>query len=162
MEKLQDSVIAKARGGQLPSDLEAKMRTMNEEQQAAAFREYLSEKIEADPELKQLSDRYAALSEVVSVALQLGSLQVRRANAVQGAEREQLLAAAEKAFLAVRSEGAGIPAYHLGLGVVYYRLDKREEGEQEFAALLDNPDLQVRLNVARAYRDLGLVGRAAR
>ena len=74
--------------------------------------------------------------------------------------RERLLADAERAFLSVADEGQGRPDYHLGLGVTYYRLEKRDKGDAELGQVLAlNQPVQT-LSVARAYRSLGIEDKA--
>lgn len=147
--------------GRLPFDLENRLAgARGDDEQQEIFGQWLSERVESDPELAALRTEYERTSGVVPAALQLGTVKLRMANSVSGDEREVLLAEAERAFLAIREQAEGVPSFHLGLGQVYHRLGKSDEGEQEFAGVLalGNPDLD--LAVSSVYRELGLMSRA--
>ncbi|MFN3199687.1 MAG: tetratricopeptide repeat protein [Bradymonadia bacterium] len=113
-----------------------------------------------DVEVVRLRAAYVALGDVVPTALSLGMLKMRRAATVSGEEKQRLLVAAEKLFLAIQAEGQGTAAYHLGLGQVYHQMGKVEEGERELKVLLDRKDPETTLAVARVYRSLGMEERA--
>jgi len=144
----------------LPPELDRELEAAPENERRGLYRKWVAEKFEADPELARLGERAKRLSSVVPVALSLGTIQLRHAAEASGAERERLLARAERSFLSIQSEAAGVPRFHLGLGQVYHRLGKAQEGEREFGALLEKKDPDLSLEVARAYRELGLVARA--
>ncbi|MFK8001692.1 MAG: hypothetical protein AB8H86_19010 [Polyangiales bacterium] len=147
--------------GRLPMDLEARLTgARGDDEQQEIFGQWLSERVESDPELAALRTEYERTSGVVPAALQLGTVKLRLANSVSGDEREARLAEAERAFLAIREQAEGVPSFHLGLGQVYHRLGKSDEGEQEFAGVLAlaNPDLDIA--VSSVYRELGLMSRA--
>ncbi|MFY0531732.1 hypothetical protein [Nannocystis pusilla] len=94
------------------------------------------------------------------VALLLGTIQLQRAGRLEGDARAAALNAAEGTFLSIQAEAEGVPSYHLGLGEIYHRLGKRDEGDREFATLLEANDPMVALQVAHAYRGLGMKERA--
>ncbi len=159
-DALSEQLLEKAQQGHLPPAIMRKLQNASEAQQQKIFGEWLEEQIEQDRELSRLRDEYTALAGVVGIAIQWGTIKLRRANAEEGEARQKLLDGAERAFLAIGREGSGVPSYHLGLGQVYYRMGKEQEGERELASLLDDDPLEVQLAVASTYRELGLVARA--
>jgi hypothetical protein len=160
VEALGTRMVSRAQTGTLPPAIQAQIDAAAEADQQAIFDTWLDGQLEADVELAQLRDEYTALVGVVDIAIQWGTLKLRRAEAAEGEERLALLDGAQRAFLAIRQEGAGVPGYHLGLGQVYYRLGKEEAGERELLSLLDDEPPEIRLTVAATYRGLGLVTRA--
>ncbi len=160
VDSISDELVARAQRGQLPPKVLQSLQGKPEAQQQKIFSDWHDAEIEANEELAGLREEYSSLAGVVGVAIQWGTIKLRRANKVQGQERQQFLDGAERAFLSIGSEGAGIPSYHLGLGQVYYRLGKPEQGESEFGSLLEAGPDEVRLAVASVYRELGEMARA--
>lgn len=155
-----DALVERARAGR---DMELNRRLENVFDDARGreiFDAWLRERIEGDAELTTLHEAYLARSSVVPMVLSLGTLQLRRAREVSGEAREALLADAERLFLAIRQEAAGVPSYHLSLGQVYHRLGRTAEGDAELTGLLESGDLGLALQVGHVYRNLGLVERA--
>jgi hypothetical protein len=97
---------------------------------------------------------------VVPASLTLGTVKLRRAADAEGETRRDHLDAAERAFLAIREEAEGTPEYHLGFGQVLYRLGRPAEGDKELSAILDRRQPELTLQVADAYRELGITARA--
>ena len=157
---VEDGLIAQARTGRLPSDLEQRLVGLGEAEQQKIFGEWLGEKLESHPELTRLRDAYTTHSSVVPLSLTLGTVKLRRANSAAGDERQALLDEAEQAFLAIRQDAEGVPSYHLGLAQVYHRLGRTEDGEAEFRHVLGLEQPELTLQVVNAYRDLGLPTRA--
>jgi len=152
---LQDQLIAQAEQGNIPARHRSALTGNDEDKAREAFQAWLSEEIESSQSLRALQDRYMRQSDIVGVGLLLGRIQLERAQTETGEARQQLLDEAETVFLSIRSEAGGLPAYQVGLGQVYYRLGRVEEGRAEFQQLLDGPDLSSHLLVASGYRDLG-------
>ncbi len=159
-DKLTERFIEQGQKGRLPAELLTKLERASEAKQLELFREWVDGQLAKDHELTRLRDDYASLSGVIDVAIQWGTIKLRRAQGTTGDERQALLDGAERAFLAIASDGQGVPSYHLGLGQVYYRLGREDEAEREFGNLLDDDPPGVQIAVARTYRDLGLVERA--
>lgn len=135
-------------------------RAATDEEKSAIFVRWLGEQMDRDETLGRLRAAYSALGDVVPAALSLGTLKLRRANGASGEARARLLAEAEAAFLSIQAEAKGVASYHLGLGQVYHRLGKIEEGDAEFEGLLQRGEPALSLAVAQAYRELGLEQRA--
>ncbi|PCC69111.1 hypothetical protein SAMN02745121_08887 [Nannocystis exedens] len=152
--------VDRARAGDLPPDLAQRLDRAPEPEQAVIFTQWLEQQLAESWELKPLLAAYTAAAEVVPVALLLGTIQLQRAGGLEGEARAAALNAAEQTFLSIQAEAEGVPSYHLGLGEVYHRLGKRDEGDREFASLLAADDQAIALEVAHAYRGLGMNERA--
>ena len=152
---------AKARANALPADLIQELERASESEQQKLFQAWAAEEAEKDPRLAAARERYYAYGDVVQFSLSLGTVKLRRAQGLAGAARDAMLADAERAFLAIRTEAEGQPEFHLGLGEVYARLGKTEESDAELQALLDRDEPQLSLSVAHVYRSIGSTERAA-
>jgi tetratricopeptide (TPR) repeat protein len=160
IQRASDSLLAGLRQGEIPPDLEAQLQDAAESDQPMIAQRWIGAQLEDDARLSQLRGAYERRGEVVPAVLSLGMIELRQANESAGAERERHLDAAERHFLSIQAEAEGVPEYHLGLGQVYHRLGRAEDGERELSGLLARGDAGVDLAVAHAYRELGLVGRA--
>jgi hypothetical protein len=159
-EHAQKAILDRARAGDLDPEVKRRVDAASEDERPAIFRAWLSERLDADPGLKALRAEYLRHDAVVPASLALGTLKLRRASAATGDPRRALLAAAEKTFLSIHNEAEGNPSYHLGLGQVYHRLGRTEEGNTELSHVLDRKDPDLTLGVAHVYRELGLPVRA--
>ena len=145
----------------LPAAISKQIREAADGEQARSlYGDWVDEQLKKDTELERLRTRLGKLDTVVSVALDLGMLQLESAQATEGEPRVAALAKAERTFLSIQAGGEDLPAYHLGLGTVFYRLGKSADGEREFQVLLARKDPELALDVARRYRDLGQHSRA--
>jgi cellulose synthase operon protein C len=154
-DRLRASLVAKAEAGQFPPKYKAALTGTNNAAGQEAFGQWLGEEIERSPAIARLQTEYQRQSDIVPVAILLGTVQLQRAHAATGEQREQLLDSAQSTFLSIGSEATGMPDYHLALGQVYFRLGKNALAKAEFQHLLDNPDGHVQLLAASGYRDLG-------
>ena len=118
------------------------------------------EQLGNDANLSSLRSAVEARGGVVPSVLQLAMLELRLGNDSAGQAREQHFREAERLFLAIRQEVEGLPSFHLGLGQVYHRLGRAAEGDAEIAQVLTSGDLNLELEAAHTYRDLGLTTRA--
>jgi hypothetical protein len=156
----RDRLVASARSGSIPDKLARRLQGLAEAKQAEIFGEWLAGQLKDSPRLRRLRERYMEQGDVVPAALSLGTLRLRLANQERGARRAELLDGAERVFLAIQSEAQGLPTFHIGLGQVYHRLGKNQEGERELGRVLKKNDPLLSLAVCRVYRDLGLKTRA--
>ena len=160
-ERTQEALIRQARAGSLPRALSNQLdRETDEEARQRLFSEWLSKQLEDDPQLVRLREAYFRFDDVVPLALQLGTVQLRRANAASGEVRKRLLDKAEHVFLSIQAEASGAATFHLGLGQVYHRLGKTEAGEKELRGLIERGEPALSLAVAQTYRELGRIQRA--
>jgi hypothetical protein len=145
----------------LPTEITKQLHAATDPEQARSlYGDWVDGQLEKDAKIAQLRARLDKLDAVVPVALGLGMLLLDSARTSGGEARALALAKAERTFLSIHASGEGLPAYHLGLGSVYYRLGKSAEGEREFAVLLDRKEPELDLQVARSYRELGQRSRA--
>ncbi|WP_375765139.1 hypothetical protein NR798_25835 [Archangium gephyra] len=153
---LQERLVSQARAGQLPSEVGKRLEAAsnNEEQQRTIFNEWLSGQMEADPGLEKLRGEYLRHQSVVPASLMLGMVKLMRANETEGEARQTLLGEAERAFLSIRQESEGNPRFHLGLGQVYHRLGRAEEGDKELLSVVEGKNPELMLEVASVYREL--------
>ncbi|MBI4953099.1 MAG: hypothetical protein HY908_13780 [Myxococcales bacterium] len=154
-------IAARLQSDQPPADLERQLRGVTDEaKQRQIVIAWMSAEIDHDPAVVRAASEYERQGAAVSATLAHGMLKLRRAAGARGAERTQHLAAAERAFLAIRAEAAGDPSYRLALAQVYHRLGKIDEAERELAEVLALDEPTLTLLVARTYRELGLTSRA--
>jgi len=157
---LQDRLTTKLKLGTLPPDLIAKLEKAPEAEQQQLLNAWMTAEMEADPEIAKRRDAMMSYGEVVPASLLAGMVKLRRAQALAGADRDAMLAAAERTFLAVRTAAEGQPEFHLGLGEIYARLGKTKESDAELQGLLDRRDPALALRVAMLYREIGGLARA--
>ncbi|AKF06753.1 hypothetical protein [Sandaracinus amylolyticus] len=155
-----ESLVSRLEMGLGPPEVQARLRVASDDETRAIVSEHLASELSRDPELGAARARYEAIAPIVPSVLQLAMIELRRGGERSGAERDRALADAERLFLAIQAEAASVPAYHLGLGQVYYRLGREGQGEQELQSVLASGDEDLALQVARAYRELGLEPRA--
>ena len=155
-DALEERLISQARAGDLPSDVQNRLEVASgsKEQQQKIFGEWLSERMEADPGLERLREEYLRHQPVVTASLMLGMVKLQRANETEGEARQALLGEAERVFLSIRQEAEGNPRFHLGLGQVYHRLGRAEEGDKELRGVVERKDPELTLEVVRVYRDM--------
>jgi hypothetical protein len=159
-KKTQDRIGAQLRAGDVPDDLKRQYETADESGRQDLISHWVDEQMASDAVLNAARAKYVALGDIVPMSLAAGSVKLRRAQAMSGAARNAMLEAAERTFLAIRSEAEGQPEFRLGLGEIYARLGKASESEAEFAAVLAKNDPKLSLRVASIYRDIGSVARA--
>ncbi len=158
----QDRLVADAKAGRLPADVSQKLEAarLNEAKQGEIFRDFVQEKLRTDADLLARRDHLRRLYPVVEASILWGSALLQRASHLEGAARTGKLEEAERAFLAVRGDADDSPSFHLGYGQVLHRLGKTKEGDAELQALVAAADPRMRLEVARVYRELGLMAQA--
>lgn len=146
--------------GEVPPAVHKALYGDDEDAAREAYRNWVQLILRADGKLTELREAYLRETSVVSAALDLGRMKLERANALTGRERSELLDEAERVFVGVREESEGEPEYHLSLGTIYHRLQKPDEGEAEFGRVLALNDAHWAMEVAAAYRALGIRDKA--
>ena len=112
-------------------------KTASKAQQTEMVDNYIETRLQSDPAFKRVLAELKEANQVVPVALDLGIVQLNRAqNLKDAAARKSELEAAEKTFLAIRSFAGNSDEYRLFLGQVYYWLGKSNEGKELFDQLL--------------------------
>ncbi len=158
--ELQERLVGQARAGRIPADLDRKLEAASEQERAGIFQAWLSEQLDKDPRLEALRAEYLRHELVVPAALALGVVKLQRAAVLEGDARRGVLEEAERVFLSIRQDAEDNPSFHLGLGQVYHRLSRTEDGDKEFQELLGRKEPTLSLQVAHAYRELGLTVQA--
>jgi tetratricopeptide (TPR) repeat protein len=140
-----------------PADLVAKVEAASTDaQKGAAIDEWMFDTMAGDANVVAAREVMGRESGVVAASIELGSIELARADKVNGPAREERLRSAERAFLAVASGAAGDPLFQLGLAKVYHRTGKIEQGDELFQKALASDDPEASLGVIQAYRELGV------
>jgi tetratricopeptide (TPR) repeat protein len=130
----------------------------NEARRQQMVDDHVMGRLKNDPDLRRRREALARAAVVVPVVLDLGSLQVERAQHLNDpAARKAELERAEKTYLSVRTLAGHRTEYRLSLGQVYYWLGKPAEGRKLFdeALTADGRKFESLLVVARLLRELG-------
>ena len=159
-EKKRAALSARYDDGEVPDVSKAVEAAATGDAKREAYDIWVEREMAADRTLEDLRARYLRLGTVVPASLALGTLQLRRGSEAEGEPRLALLNRAQATFLSVHAEAEGSVELKLGLGQVYHRLGKPEEGDRELNALVARKDPELTLDVAEVYRELGLAQRA--
>ncbi|WP_428265265.1 hypothetical protein [Haliangium sp.] len=159
-EELRRHWLGRAQAEDLPPEFIRSLDGKSEAEVHELFNQWLSAALERDPTLSARKVAYLRYREVVSMALSLGTIKLRRAGQSQGEARRALLDEAERLFMSIRQDAEGRPAYHLALGRMYYLLDRVDEGEAQLAGVLARGNPVLALSVADTYLALGQLRRA--
>ncbi len=112
-------------------------KTASKAQKAEMVDDYIESRMKNDPAFQRVLTELKEANRIVPVALDLGIVQLNRAQNLKDATaRKTELEAAEKTFLAIRSFAGDTDEYRLFLGQVYYWLGKSKEGKVLFDQLL--------------------------
>lgn len=106
-------------------------------EQATMVNAFVESALARDAGYQRALTSLMAANKIVPVTLDLGIVQVNRAQNLADAQaRKTELEAAEKTFLSIRCLAGETDEYRLFLGEVYYWLGKAQEGKQLFDQLL--------------------------
>jgi len=114
--------------------------------------------MQVDPALRRAIADFKAANTIVHVTLDLGIVQLTRAQDLkEPAARKKELEAAEATFLAIRGLAGETDEYRLFLGQVYYWLGKSKEGKDLFDQLLasNKRAYPILISLGRTLRDVG-------
>jgi tetratricopeptide (TPR) repeat protein len=159
-ERLRQGLNNRYNNGAAPDIAKAMKAATTDEQKNDLYESWVARQMGEDRNLEELRQSYVRFASVVPASLTLGTLQLRRAAEAEGNERTALLKGAEKTFLSIREEAGDSAEYRLGLGQVYHRLGKPEDGDRELQAVVALKDPEHTLHAAEVYRELGLQQRA--
>jgi len=147
--------------GLIPHDLEEALKhAKSEAEMKRLAEEWIKQELAGNKHLIALQASAERAGVAVTAALSLATLELQRSRLVEGPEQRRLLLSAERAFLSVRDEEVGEARHLLGLGQVYHRLGRPEEGDAKLKVALDRKDPMLSMQVANVYRELGLEQRA--
>lgn len=120
--------------------------------------DYIQARLQRDPGYQRAVADLKAANQIVHVTLDLGLVQLNRAQSLKGvAERKAELEAAEKTFLAISGLAGETDQYRMFLGQVYYWLGRADEGKKLFDQLLAarKRDYAVLMALSRTLRVVG-------
>ena len=130
-----------------------------EEAQALANR-WVEDRVQKDASLQLLADEGSAHAPVIGAAITLGTVRLRLAREVPEEQRGEIFKKAERVLLSISDAAQGAASFHLNMGKVHYRLGRAPEGSAEFKRITDTNDWEGRMDVVRAYRELGMTTEA--
>ena len=129
--------IADLNAGRGGEGFYSRYKAASKEQQDEMVDNYVESRTKSDPSFQRALADLKEANRIVPVALDLGIVQLNRAQELKDAgARKTELEAAEKTFLAIRSFAGKSDEYRLFLGQVYYWLGKSKEGRELFDQLL--------------------------
>jgi tetratricopeptide (TPR) repeat protein len=158
IQNCQNSSLAGLRAGRGPASFYSEYDRLSKDKQQALVDNYLENDIKNSADVKNKQEALVKAAEIVPVALDLGIVRLRRAQAMSDAgERRKELEAAEKLFLAIRGVAGQTDEYRLFYGQVSYWLGKHDEGKKLFDELLASKQRsdQILLSVASVMREVG-------
>jgi hypothetical protein len=123
--------------GRAGQDFYTRYDAASKAEQEAMVDRFLETRMKADPTVQRSLLALKDANQIVTVALDLGIVQLNRAQGLKDpAARKSELEAAEKTFLAIRSFAGEDDDYKMFLGQVYYWLGRSKEGKELFDQLL--------------------------
>jgi tetratricopeptide (TPR) repeat protein len=159
VEAAQKRALDRLQSSRPPSDFDVEgYKAAGEGERQAILLRYLEQALKVDPDIRAAEGALESQSGVVPVALELGTLLLRHAQALTDtAARKAELGEAESTFLSVgRLAGRNLD-YKLHLGQVYYWQGRHAEGRALFDEVLKarNRDPKLLVQVADLLRNLG-------
>jgi tetratricopeptide (TPR) repeat protein len=158
LARISDRSLNDLRKGRAPQSFYSAYESASESKKGDLVDEYIQQQMSNDPAYRRLLASLKEANEIVPVALDLGIVQLGRAQELQDpAERKKELEAAEKTFLAIRGFAGESDEYRLFLGQVYYWLGRAPEGKQLFDELLANRKraYPILMSLANTLRNVG-------
>jgi tetratricopeptide (TPR) repeat protein len=122
---------------QAPREFYSRYQSASKAEQETMVETFMQGWLDRDTGYRSALANLTAANKIVPVTLDLGIVQVNRAQNLPDAQaRKAELEAAERTFLAIRGLAGETDEYRLFLGEVYYWLGKSKEGKQLFDELL--------------------------
>lgn len=144
--------------GKAPDSWYRSYEKANEEGQNQKVNDFIMGKIEGDISYQRAMKRFMDANENVPVAIDLGLVQLNRAQELPDPKaKKDELEAAEKTFLSIQSYAGESDEYRMFLGQVYSWLGKEAEAKDLFDRLLESNKRspEILYTVAATMRDLG-------
>ena len=157
-QSVQETALERLRNGQGEPGFYERYEAADEQEKQVLVNAYLESVLKNDSQLAALRDALINEGRIVPVALDLGVVQLQRAQSLADpAARKAQLEQAEQTFLAVGNAAGESDAYQLNLGKVYYWLGKQDEGRTLFDAVLARNAgvFAIRYALARVLREVG-------
>ncbi len=157
VERIRSQAIADVDAGRIDPELNRRAENVAESERPRIFQEWLNEQIDKNPDVVKAREALQSHELVVPASIALGTVKLERGQASRGEQREKLLAEAESVFVAISSAAAGHPSYHLGLGQLYHRMGRPDEGDAQLDRVLAMESPLLTMAVGNVYRELGLL-----
>ena len=144
--------------GDAPPSFYQRYDTSDEEAQSLMIQNYIAEQLENNLMINEARNSFYSLSGIVPVALDLGMIELRRAQATENEfEQRQGFEEAEKTFHAIQGAVGESDEYLLYMGQVNYWLGKYDEGRDLFDQLLESNQrsYEMLVGVASLVRAVG-------
>ena len=152
----EDRVVGVLKGGKAPGFDYARYDKAQKAEQQTMISAYIDDQLKDDAGLRGARQKLMAERGVVGAVIDLGLVQLQRAQGMVDPARKAELEAAEKTFLSVRGFAGENNEYRLSLGQVYYWLGRPDEGKKLFDAVLQGGKTTLNLlMVARVLREVG-------
>jgi hypothetical protein len=158
-KSLMQAEFDKLKGGNGDPAFYARLEKAPEDQQQALVEEQIAKRLHGNRALESAMQDYRDKAAIVPVAIDYGSVLLRRAETMADAQaRNTELKRAESTFLSIRVLAGDSDEYRLYLGQVYYWLGKHAQGHQQFDDLLAKYQRspEVLLSVAGILRNIGM------
>ncbi|MDB6024181.1 MAG: hypothetical protein JWM68_404 [Verrucomicrobiales bacterium] len=146
------------RDGHADPSFYPKYKAGSKAEKDAMVDEFITKEMQFDGAYQSALGELRAANKIVSVTLELGIVQLNRAQNIKDpTARKTELEAAEKTFLAIKGFAGETDEYRLFLGQVYYWLGKSSEGKQLFDQLLvsSKRSYKILMSLANTLRDVG-------
>ena len=158
LDSEQQRIIKELESGKASRGFYTRYDRASEEKQNEMVNDYISQKLKNNRKFDDARLAYTKETAVVPVALDLGMVQLRRAQAMQDAEKRTAeLKAAEQTFVSISSVVGESDEYRLYMGQVNYWLGKYDEGRELFEKVLDanGRKFNILVGVSGMVREVG-------
>jgi len=155
---VSEAAVADLNAGRGEPGFYSEYKTATKVRQSEMVNEYIDSRMKTDPRCLRAVEDLKEANQIVPVALDLGVVQLNRAQALsEAAARKAELEAAEKTFLAIRGFAGETDEYRLFLGQVYYWLGRSNEGRELFDQLLEGHrrSFTILMSVSQSLRLVG-------
>jgi hypothetical protein len=125
-----DRILEELRNGKVADFDFKRYERLPQNEQGKMVGDYLNRRLKDNEPIREARDATRKEGGVVPVAIDLGIIMLRRAQALKGDQRKLELEQAENTFLAVRGLDGNNQELNLNLAEVYYWLGKQAEGKK--------------------------------
>lgn len=160
LQTVWDESIAALEQNEAPQSFYRKYEQADENTQNQMVSEFYAQRRDTSPLVAKALDDYRATTNIVRVALDLGTVMLYLAQEkAEESERNGLLEQAESTFLAIKGVAGESDEYRMYLGQVYYWLGKVDSGKALFEEFLaaKGRDVESLYWVSSILREVGEV-----
>lgn len=163
IHSVSEAALENLRQGRGPQEFYRVYKGASDEAKQRMVDDHINEQVKSSTRVRQATAALASAGQIVNVTLDLGIVQLNRAQGMTDpTARKAELEAAEKTFLAIRSFAGATDSYRMFLGQVYYWLGRSSEGAALFDELLaaQNRNFRLLLTLTETLREVGESRRA--